>query len=322
LHCDNISAEDPTSIDKLVRFYAKKSDLEMNGGLSVSLDRMISELKSGIDAEWDFGLEDMTLGGALTLRCELEMIASHCNLEYINFNFVTNQNAKKTEDLLLDVLRSSEFSFNISTIDNLNSIYPKLLMSFLNDFSYFSSSRLTVLHSYTGKKPCLLWNESVSLHPQMQDSFKNSEFAVIHLKNSGTFETSRANMSLWMQLISEVSRAIPIPILLIGDDDYPNELLAIDNVFHLKSLNVSLMSQLAITSRAKFFIGSASGVAASAIYSDTPYLIFKSPGHHQEAMNREIGSSNKFPWAGLNQLILRQEPTISSIQAFIKEIDS
>ena len=294
----------------------------MNDGLSVTLDRVITKFKSEINAQWDFGLENMTLGGALTLRCELEMIANHCNLKHINFSFVDKANGESSEALLQDVLRSSEFSFNISMIDNLDSIYPKLLMNFLNDFSYFSSSRLTVLHSYTGKKPCLRWNESVLNHPQLQDPFASSEFAILHLKNSGTFETSRANMSLWVKLISEVSSNIQIPILLIGDDDYPDGLLAIDNVFRLKSLNIPLMSQLAMTSKAKFFIGSASGVAASAVYSDTPYLIFKNPRHHQETMNREIGSSNKFPWAGLNQFILRQEPTIASIQNFIKEIDS
>ena len=284
------------------------------------LEEMIAEFRSGINAEWDFELENFSLGGALTIRCELEMLANYCNLKKITVNYVHSDFQSSSEDLLRMVLNSSEFTFDISNFENVKSDYPKQLMSYLKDFSYFSSSRLTVLSSFLHKKPLLRWKSSAEIVSQIQNSFNISAFAVCHLKNLGTFETSRANMSIWLPLISEIAEATSLPLLLMGDDDYPSELLSIEGVIHLKSSFVPLMSQLAIASKAKFFIGSASGVASSAIYSDTPYLIFKDSRHHQAEMSRELGVSNHFPWAGRNQLIFREEPTIQRIQDFIKGI--
>jgi len=294
----------------------------MNDSVNSFLEKMIAEYKSGINAEWDFGLEDLTLGGALTLRCELEMLAGYCQLQNIDVYYINCKFQNSSEELLQMVLGSSEFAFNISNYATTKSAYPKPLMNYLQDLSYFSSSRLTALSSYIHKKPILKWKSSAELNLQIQDLFDNSTFAVFHLKNLGTFETSRANMEIWIPLISEIAKTTALPLLLIGDDDFPNELLSIDGVIHLKSFLVPLMSQLAITSKAKFFIGSASGVASSAIYSDTPYLIFKDPRHHRTEMSQELGSSNHFPWAGRNQLILREEPTIERIQNFLREIDS
>ena len=294
----------------------------MNRSINSFLEEMIAGYKSGIKAEWDFELENLTLGGALTLRCELEMLASYCKLQNIHINYINHKFQSSSEELLQMVLGSSEFTFNISNYEATESVYPKALMNYLGDLSYFSSSRLTALSSYVHKKPLLNWKSSAEINLQIQDLFDISTFAVIHLKNLGTFETSRANMAIWVPLISEIAKATSLPLLLIGDDDYPSELLSINGVIHLKSFFVPLMSQLAITSKAKFFIGSASGVASSAIYSDTPYLIFKDPRHHQTEMSRELGSSNHFPWAGRNQLILREEPTIERIRNFIEEIDS
>lgn len=294
----------------------------MNDSVNSFLEKMISEYKSGIHAEWDFGLEEFTLGGALTLRCELEMLADYCQLQNIDICFTNRKIPNSSEKLLQMVLGSSEFAFNISNYTTTKSVYPKPLMKYLQDLSYFSSSRLTALASYVHKKPILKWKSSTELNLKIQDLLGISTFVVFHLKNLGTFETSRANMEIWIPLISEIAKATALPLLLIGDDDFPNELMSIDGVLHLKSFLVPLMSQLAITSKAKFFIGSASGVASSAIYSDTPYLIFKDHRHHRTEMSQELGSSNHFPWAGRNQLILREEPTIERIRNFLREVDS
>ena len=293
----------------------------MSETLAPFLEKMVSEFRSGINAEWDSELENLTLGGALTLRCELEMIANYCNLISINLNYVNSNFQNSSEKLLQMVLSSSVFSFHISNYNESKSAYPKPLMNYLKDLSYFSSSRLSVLSSYFNKKPLLNWKSPAEITLQIQDSLNISSFAVFHLKNLGTFETSRANMSIWVPLISEIAKATSLPLLLIGDDDYPNELLSIKGVIHLKSSFVPLMSQLAMTSRANFFIGSASGVASSAIYSNTPYLIFKDPRHHKVEMSRELGSLNRFPWAGRNQVIVREEPSIKIIRDFIKGID-
>ena len=284
------------------------------------LQEMITHFDSGINAEWDFELENMTLGGALTLRCELEMIASQFNLKSINLNYVNSRLEPGPKELLQNVLNSSEFSFNISNLTDVEFAYPRVLMNYLQDFSYFSSSRVTALHSLFHRKPLLNWNVSVDTTLNIQHLLNLREFAVLHLKNLGSYETSKANMSKWIPLISEMSKITSLPLLLIGDDDYPKELTSIPGVIHLNSISIPLMSQLALTSKANFFIGSASGVATSAIFSHTPYLIFKDPRHHQLEMARELGDLNCFSWAGSNQLIFREEPSRERIINFIRGV--
>jgi hypothetical protein len=286
--------------------------------LILFLQEMITHFDSGINAGWDFELENMTLGGALTLRCELEMIASQCKLKSINFNYVNSSLEPGSEKLLKNVLDASRFAFNISNSTSVEFAYPRALMNYLQDFSYFSSSRVTALHSLFHRKPLLNWNTSVDTCLDIQNSLNLREFAVLHLKNVGSYETSKANMSKWVSLISEISKTTSLPLLLIGDDDYPKELMSINGVLHLNSISIPLMSQLALTSNANFFIGSASGIASSAIFSDTPYLIFKDPKHHQLEMARELGDSNCFPWAGSNQFIFREKPSRERIENFIR----
>ena len=297
----------------------KNSSLEkIDYKLFLFLQEMITQFDSGTDAEWDLHLEKITLGGALMLRCELEMIALHCNLKTLNFNYVNHLTEPGSGELLQKVLNSSDFSFSFSNSKDSNFGYPAPLMGYLQDFSYFSSTRITALHSFFNSKPILKWNSSVESLVTIQHLFGISKFAVIHLKNMGSFETSKANMATWIPIITQISRTAGLPLLLIGDDNYPKELTSIHGVLHLNSFSIPLMAQLALTSKASYFIGSASGVAASAIFSDTPYLIFKDPRHHKIEMNKELGDSNHFPWAGPNQFIHREEPSEERLESFIR----
>jgi hypothetical protein len=267
--------------------------------------------------EWDFELEDTTLGGALTVRCEIEMFARYLGQKHISMSFSNFDNFVTSQELVKNVMASSEIDFDILNLGVANGSYPKSLMEALSDYSYFSSSRITSISSVLNLKPELKWKNSVDAYSKLKGVIGTGEYAAIHLKTIGSYENSRANMRIWMPLINDTLNSAPIPLLLLGDDDYPEELLETTGIIHLKKYSFPLMAQLSLVPNAKFFVGTASGVAAAAMYSNTPYMIFKNPKHHTLQMDLELGGSKSFPWAGQNQFLIRENPSSHSIKNFI-----
>lgn len=299
-----------------------RGDTVDNNSRSV-VNQILADIESQkIAAEWDFSSRQTTLGGALTFRCELEMLARLSGKEHVYVNYLNLEQDKKYEKLITGALKASKIDFKISRLNTKGATYPKTLMTSLGDYSFFSTSRITYINSIYNSQPILKWKDDFDSALKIKEIIDGEDYAVIHLKNIGSYEESRADMRTWIPLISEISSSTSLLLLLLGDDEYPEELLQIKRIIHLKKYSIPLMTQLSFASRAQFFVGSASGMATTAIYSDVPYMIFKNPMHHVSEMKQEIKDANRFPWAGNNQFILRENPSMSHIQHFISELST
>jgi hypothetical protein len=140
------------------------------------------------------------------------------------------------------------------------------------------------------------------------------ELICLHLKNqSGGPEESNASFDEWERFLSRPEVISDHTYLVLGDDRLPEDLLARPHVTAARSLGVSLGVQLALVTIANGFIGMASGIAQAAVFSPSPYAIFKHPRHHVAEMVRELGEGDRFPLAGPHQRLIRQPDTEANL---------
>ena len=57
-----------------------------------------------------------------------------------------------------------------------------------------------------------------------------------------------------------------------------------------------------------------SGPANVAIYSRSPYLIFKNPGHHKNKMDAELGKNDYFSFALECQKFFREKESLARLK--------
>ena len=129
----------------------------------------------------------------------------------------------------------------------------------------------------------------------------------VHLKNTGTgAETSDANLASWRAFLQRVGAECDALIVVIGDDDVAAAVEGLDDVHLARETGASFPEQLALITLGKAFIGMAAGPSTVAVYSDVPYAIFKHPAHDQAEMEQELGTTDRLPFAGPRQWLLRK----------------
>jgi len=267
--------------------------------------------------QWDFKLQIFTIGGGLTIRCELETLAKLLDIKIININLVNSRVNNYDRGIFRDIFSSSKVLFTFNETEYIDNIYPMNLMNVLNDNSYYSTSRLAYLKEITNIQPLLMWNSRFESGKDLMKKSFGDDYIFLHLRLFGLEKESRADIKIWKNLISQVSDISSLPLIFMGNDSYPDDFSKIKGVYFLKNFVPELVSQLSLVPSARMFIGSASGIAGAAMYSEIPYLIFKHPEHHKNEIARELKNGNQFPWALKNQLLLRQHPSLDIIKKFI-----
>ena len=153
----------------------------------------------------------------------------------------------------------------------------------------------------------------------------------VHLRQrknmNGTFRHSDllrdADQNNWLSFFKWAANDYPfVTFALIGRvDEYPREMLRLRNVVYLKSCGMGLSHELSMISEADLFMGSNSGPAMMAIYSDVPYLIYQQPETGQntaDLLGVPLGQE-RLPYANEYQRIKWSEDTTDTL---IKDFES
>ncbi len=144
--------------------------------------------------------------------------------------------------------------------------------------------------------------------------YDNHKLVVVHLKNNPNDSKSNANQNNWYNfMVHIVQKYHNIKFVVIGNDEIDVKISSLSNVILTKESGGNTELDISLVLSAFIFLGMSSGPCNAAIFSDTPYIIWKHPDHHIEEMNRELGDKNSFLFARKNQVFLREYDTLDSL---------
>ena len=263
-------------------------------------------------------LEKPTLGGALVLRQEGEMLAEMNGQKSIQV-FLSGRGCREAsvERLKKIVYSSSRYEFNFQNRKIFNGGWPPAHERENTDFSYFSFARLITLHQTCGLIPRLSWSSDVAKRAiDFRKCFLGKLIAV-HLRNVRPFkeEDSNANGAAWSNFFALRANKNSLEFILVGDDTVPAGVVLGSGVHRAVDLGIDLATQLELIGRVDGFLGMASGICTAANLSKTPHVIFKHPRHHVAQMNKELARTERFSFATNRQRLWRKIANESSIQA-------
>ena len=278
-----------------------------------------------IDLIWDITREPLTIGGALVLRQEGEILARINNKVGIKLHVICRDSDQVVvEGAAEKVFGSSILPFQLVYSSTDVKGWPALSVRSHPDFSYFSFKRLIALHQKSGIEPKLSWSaHQEALAKRARVRFLG-RLICVHLRHVPPFtlEDSNADGPTWQVFFDKYAEAGVCDFLLIGDDALPAGLTLGRGVNRALDLEIDLATQLALTTISDGFMGMASGLCTAANLSEVPHVIFKHPAHHSAAMAIELGSSVNFPFAKRTQQLWRREVDSVSLDAALDLIFS
>lgn len=141
---------------------------------------------------------------------------------------------------------------------------------------------------------------------------------VVHLKNKGT--DSAADFDAWFSFFNKCAKKYSVTFIFIGNEKINNTVRQLPNVCIAKDFDSNLAREMALIQSAALFMGMVSGPANMAIFSDTPYIMYKNPDHHTKQMKIELGEHDWFPFASSQQRILRMKHTSESLMSEFERV--
>lgn len=276
-----------------------------------------------VDLVWDLARERLTIGGALVLRQEGEMLARMQGQSALKLHLLGPQTSRQAaEHMAQTIFGASIYPYQL-VVDTTSAFgSPSASVRAQPNFSYFSFSRIIALYSQTGIKPRLQWSQAqLSLVLQARRHFSGRLYCV-HLRSVAPFELEESNAdgAAWNAFFQRHAAVGKCDFLLIGDDPLPNGLELRPGVTRATSsaLGLNLAGQLALIGVCDGFLGMASGLCTAANFSDTPHVVFKHPAHHAAEMARELGTTQAFAFADERQQLWRREAGAAALnEAFL-----
>jgi hypothetical protein len=256
---------------------------------------------------WNLALERPTLGGALTLRAEVEQIVHLFRYDQIDLSIgPENLRNSSVNSISKNVFERSKILFK-PTKNFIANGYPFNTSSKVIINSYYELNRIEKLIRENELRE-LDWGSEVTNEILELRNLIGPKYLCFHARNVvGTESEWNANSLFWNLVIEYLTINSPYRIILIGDGQESFEGGFRANTLNLKQLGVRLDTQLALINESQGFIGTASGVATPAVLSRTPYLILKDPRHHAQEMEKELGDNSRFAFSVENQHLVRIE---------------
>ena len=278
---------------------------------------MIIGQEERIQLHWNLSKENITLGGALTLRAECELISKISGQEIFQVFVTSGTNSlEKIERLFLIVFGSSRLRFQLGSKIKSIPVYPDDFITESINLETFSTQRLAALCRASLILPSLIWKKEILENIDIFfGRIKNRRNILITLKNvNSDFPDGKANLDSWHSAMQILNDELGLNFLIIGEDNLKAELPPEDYIIRMEDLKIDLQVQLAMISLGPLFIGTASGTATPAILGEHPYTIYKHPRHHTESMNKEL-IDGKFPFALDYQNFKVFSPSVDDIVA-------
>lgn len=139
---------------------------------------------------------------------------------------------------------------------------------------------------------------------------------VVHLKNNPNDQVcSNADFSAWLGFFKACYQRYDATFILVGNEEIDQKIRKLPNVVVTRELGGNLARDLALIQMAFIFMGMMSGPCNMAVFSNTPYIIYKNPGHSSEKMRLELGDNDRFSFATPFQKVLRIFETSNSLMS-------
>ena len=311
----------------------------MSGPLAKKVDRVI-----GV---WDLTATSVTLGGLLILAEELQIIAAEsganrCDLCFLGeaaramFGATIVSDDKvawlTTREIqmggicsicdALDIIDGvcvcqshgdlNEYVIRSATDGSVMKVWPKHGSGNPRSAAYGNTLFLQRHFAKTQDLPPLLCSRSIADEAgRFLDKYAHGTVSVaVHLKSSPEGEgRSNANHDAWVDLFSRCRDRYNAKFILLGNEEIDYRMFSMANVVVARECGSDLSLDLGLISASTFFMGMSSGPANMAILGGNPYIIFKNPEHDVEQMRLELGTNDRFPFAGPSQRFLRQWET-------------
>jgi hypothetical protein len=161
-----------------------------------------------------------------------------------------------------------------------------------------------------------LWAEKfINLH------CKNHIPITVNLRfNTDWHQERNANIKSWVEFFKYCEERYPVTFILISaKNEYNSIFQQCNNIVYAKDSNTSLDQDLALMASCKMHMGSSSGPATLAWFSNKPYLIFKPRSNlldnffDKSIMISKFGSAEKFWFANDSQLFLINSENTSNL---------
>lgn len=265
-------------------------------------------------AFWSVEKKAFSLGNFLVFRKELELIAKIYNNKNVIIHFVSEKLNFALPQYINDAFLSEiKFEFTKENLSGGGYIWPQKEELFSSETN-FTLQKIEGLSKQSGAPPYLFWpDEIIHSAKRILKMWGGEKVVICHLKNvSSCRAKSNAHAQSWRRFFERVTDR---SFILLGSDPISFETQGQPHLYLAQKEGIPLAVQLALCSLAQGFIGMASGVSTAAIFSPSPYVIFKHPLHHPEEMDREIGQKDHFSFANSRQKLLRQVDEFENIHS-------
>jgi len=119
-----------------------------------------------VDLVWDLTRERMTIGGALVLRQEGEMLAWLQQRSALSVRLIVPKTARPVAERMAQIIfGTSSYPCHLVDSSRCSSGWPPASAHTETDFSYFTFSRIITMQARTGLKLRLQWVSASSCWP-------------------------------------------------------------------------------------------------------------------------------------------------------------
>lgn len=270
---------------------------------------------------WDLTVHPASLGGALTLRVEAEMMARAHGAEREEPIIVLVREAESGDQsgpmLLRRMFLTSAFNFAVASEQLLpfEGTWPEARRRDEAGFTYYSYDRVTALHREHGLTPRLQWSAGTQAQARKMRRLFGPCLICVHLRNTaGGATESNADFDAWHRFFRAHARPGSVEFLLLGDDPLGAGWSPVTGVHRAADSGIDLVTQLALVEQSEGYLGMASGIGCAANFSAVPHVLFKHPEHHAAAMQQELGDAERYPFFTSRQALWRREANFANLQ--------
>ncbi len=272
-----------------------------------------------IEAHWDCVTADTKLGHLVMFVKEIGILAQECEKKVKVIVYRANKEQqtwiKEVLNLLSvqSVILFSENAYEEGSVAAWN--WPGVA-ELGGQLASWSGSTLW-LQSAVIKYPNWPKFRSLMCIPYNCRDLDWSKSVAVHLKNHPSDVKSNANQDAWLSLFGAALADAPeYQFLLIGDDKFEAGTLP-ENV---RPAGNTLGEYFSVLERSAAFMGMASGFCIYALLENKPCRVWKHATHHAKHMERELGESGRFAFAGNRQKFFRSEDAATSLKNEFKAL--
>ncbi len=273
--------------------------------------------KKGILGIWDLGKSPLFLGGILTLIEELAILKIIHNINLADLAIVGNVDKQSLFSRVMSGFAGVDnvyFFRNKKELDKFLKWKPHIIWPEVRrDKSIYETygNTLFVQRFYKDKGYIPFLSVRPEIISWVNNFYKNQVVdrhpVVVHLKYNPkcTKDCSNADFDAWYEFFKVCRQYKNIVFVLIGNDVVDRRIIKLSNVVVARDYGGNLIRDLGLIQMGYLFMGMASGPCNMAIFSKTPYIIYKDPPQHNAEMLMELGRKNRYSFANSYQQFWR-----------------